>query len=555
MAAHDDIQALQRKWKQTTVLFEFYRAGLGNPPALKDHELNQMRHPRKSGWPWIPYDPYDARIVRPTGLKAETGYEEFPAPSSSIKDAPENVTGVGRALTRALNSAKNLSNLEFKYRKALGWGGFGLALLYTMSYPDPDGTGRTEVPVVFKVAHRKPLFDGMDKGLQEEKAWMEVFDCCKHVVQLIMPPGREAQALIEANNQLWTSVFERVGILMEYCPRGSLFDALVLIAQKSESYAFPNRVLWGLFECLFRMCVATAHPFKTHHPDRWQDLRDRGEEGDEQINDRKLEERFIHFDIDPMNIFVGQFPRHGRHKFTPHLKLGDFGLMADAKKFKKPDEYWHRRGAGKRAYYTPEVFTEEWDYVHDFPHTMKPPALVAGNLTYKTNLYQLGQTMWNIITLRESPECPVPHVMVGWKGVRSLSTDNPTGKGKISYGGWLLQDETSPRRAAAGAEPLQTRSRFEQVDYSLRKLVVGCMMLDPADRPSLEEIEACIIEGKMRAVDEHDRGREDEETVRIARDLFAEPTAVQDFAPDQLEQWLEGVVRRFPEHHDFGGAP
>jgi len=182
------------------------------------------------------------------------------------------------------------------------------------------------------------------------------------------------------------------------------------------------------------------------------------------------------------------------------------------------------------------VFTEEWDYVHDFPHTMKPPALVAGNLTYKTNLYQLGQTMWNIITLRESPECPVPHVMVGWKGVRSLSTDNPTGKGKISYGGWLLQDETSPRRAAAGAEPLQTRSRFEQVDYSLRKLVVGCMMLDPADRPSLEEIEACIIEGKMRAVDEHDRGREDEETVRIARDLFAEPTAVQDFAPDQLEQ-------------------
>lgn len=151
------------------------------------------------------------------------------------------------------------------------------------------------------------------------------------------------------------------------------------------------------------------------------------------------------------------------------------------------------RTAGKGGYYAPEQFSSEWDYVSN---EIPVGAQVAGNYSWKTNLWHIGCIMWQLITQREMPVGPVPeHVHIHPQALQQRMTPSPPRQAplpplprplaremKWTYGAYLLQPNTAP---------------FHATDQDLRILIMRFMMDDPADRPEMDEIQR-IINSKVR---------------------------------------------------------
>lgn len=77
--------------------------------------------------------------------------------------------------------------------------------------------------------------------------------------------------------------------------------------------------------------------------------------------------------------------------------------------------------------------------------------------------------MWTLITLHKPPKGPIPGCLD-----REEAEDGST-KEFWTYGSFLMDEE-----------------RFGNVDIDLRFLVARCMMDKPADRPSMQELQAAI---------------------------------------------------------------
>ncbi|KAK3988493.1 hypothetical protein QBC44DRAFT_370942 [Cladorrhinum sp. PSN332] len=189
----------------------------------------------------------------------------------------------------------------------------------------------------------------------------------------------------------------------------------------------------------------------------------------------------VHFDLDPANIFVGGFDvgiTGHEHPLFPITKIADFGLT---QAFDREDPgnilynhrwMWCSRTGGKISTFTPEQFTEEWDwliYENRAPAECRPEPKVAGRYTWKTNLYQAGLTMANMITLSQSQAPPVP--VLKKLPVPFPAANDQTREGH-TYGAYLLNDSMD----------------WRHVDKDLRSAVAHCLFDDPALRPSLEEL-------------------------------------------------------------------
>ncbi|KAK4098421.1 hypothetical protein N658DRAFT_544222 [Parathielavia hyrcaniae] len=138
-------------------------------------------------------------------------------------------------------------------------------------------------------------------------------------------------------------------MLLEYFQRGTLHKALC--------------------------CIAMAHPLKDH----LQAYAGQNPPYMEQIPNGVDEDRFVHFDIDPQNIFVGDddhLPGFD-HPVVPGLKLGDFGLGRSIRdlELQHPDYMLMFRRLAKYYFFTPEQFSAEWDYIPQGlgPRDMIPP--------------------------------------------------------------------------------------------------------------------------------------------------------------------------------------
>ncbi|KAI0122736.1 kinase-like domain-containing protein [Daldinia grandis] len=246
----------------------------------------------------------------------------------------------------------------FRYQKVLGYGGLGLALHYRY---DGDGDPKD-------VAMKLSLKSWQSGDLRREGKAMEAMAGAAHSVQLVRPeevgrepldpfyplpmeddssddedssgdesidqpyrPPRVSRSLRSAEDQdardenfinrynAWhernpTLRARKDYLLLEYIEGG---DLRVLIERISEATpgpgrsgavtTVPNRILWALWLCLVRACVGMKYPPRKFHPQRL----DRGDliEDAPPARKRWRAKNWVHFDIDPSNIFVGNIER------------------------------------------------------------------------------------------------------------------------------------------------------------------------------------------------------------------------------------------------------
>ncbi|KAH8891700.1 hypothetical protein GQ53DRAFT_841543 [Thozetella sp. PMI_491] len=301
-------------------------------------------------------------------------------------------------------------------------------------------------------------------------------------------------------------------MVLEYLERGDLRRWLGKMNKSGDT--FTGKQLWHMTECLFKGIVAMAHPpsiqdgFEESETLFWNEtVREPG------INLNESDD-LVHFDIDPTNVFIGG--TDSTH-VIPVIKIGDLGLMNELKDMKldvkKRLSFWCHRQRGKSDFFLPEQFTEEWDYVKTLPHFQA--CEVAGNFSWRSNVYHLGLMLWCLITGCYPPRGPIDPQVVS----AEVDMDSGETEYKWSYGNYL-SDETI----------------FDWVDPNLLHLAVRCMMEKPDDRPSLQEIAAVIHRGLHGTP----WGETDDDTKAWAARFFGGPPQLSPLPADKIEDWLSG---------------
>ncbi|KAK1751334.1 kinase-like domain-containing protein [Echria macrotheca] len=339
--------------------------------------------------------------------------------------------------------------------------------------------------------------------------------------------------------------------ILEYYPRGSLMKWIREVGSSisnaipppandlaAHAMAIPERDLWRIFDCLVKGCIGLEFP---PTPAEVEDFTGKN------VSERMPRLRWktssgVHLDLDPSNVLIGDFDEgtHGDiHAVTPALKINDFGLyeeMADNINNRELYGFWSTRECGKDKYLTPEQFTDEWDYCRNYPD---PGAgfSVAGNYGPHTNIWGIGATMSDCITLRY-PSYPVAEFMTVAGFAGQVAT----------YGGHLLNCTAVIRGNGA---PINQRFpavvHWSQYSQTLRELVARCLCHDPLHRPDLKTLQRLVTEGLLaqgptRALNRADRRRVDQ--------LIARPPPEPTRLPTELADW---VNRKTP--HDNMNPP
>ncbi|KAK0730978.1 hypothetical protein B0H67DRAFT_639418 [Lasiosphaeris hirsuta] len=138
-------------------------------------------------------------------------------------------------------------------------------------------------------------------------------------------------------------------LILEVMSRGDLDKWIakmgVINRHKAEPQdRFSDKVLWLMFECLFKGVAGTAYPLVGWH-NYWSTGGDLGPTVDGRIPpfDYRGAE-WTHFDLDPLNILVGDSnDGQNQHTLMPIIKIGDLGLGSNMKTIKKrePIKLWY----------------------------------------------------------------------------------------------------------------------------------------------------------------------------------------------------------------------
>ncbi|KAI0145056.1 hypothetical protein GGR57DRAFT_507226 [Xylariaceae sp. FL1272] len=266
-------------------------------------------------------------------------------------------------------------------------------------------------------------------------------------------------------------------ILLEYCELGDLHSCIIKVILNGET--IPNRVLWSFWLCMIRALIAMYYPPRKFHPGRKASPKNQVLYEEIPPPEKRWRARnHVHFDIDPRNIFVvgPDITEAGiagkEHEFIPRLKLADFGLAERIKPRKQNQYYQYLRRSVKFRYATPEHFTHQWEEIYDYhqgpgnmirphgPEIAEEP--VAGNFTWKTNLYQMALSMWSLITLQMVTLPPVVEIEEG-------------------------QNARPPHYGMGITGPKGDRD-YSYICERLRNTIALCLAHDPQDRPELDEL-------------------------------------------------------------------
>ncbi|KAI1381664.1 kinase-like protein [Hypoxylon crocopeplum] len=286
---------------------------------------------------------------------------------------------------------------------------------------------------------------------------------------------------ITAEDLVRNQVDRKDFILLEYMQHGDMAHFIYKLNDLDRNV--PNRVLWSFWLCMIRACIALEYPPRKFHPRR-REPRDPGYVPPDPAAFRTAEnaalgkivgtdlvesiptarrrwarKRWVHFDIDPKNILIGDLdadPIGDEHSMIPRLKLTDFGSSYRIKPNKGNVYYFSKRGLGKPGYYAPEQFGQEWEHIavtdHRGPEVSEQR--IAGNYGSATNIWGIALTMWQIITKLTTPRAP----------------QRQNGE-IVHYCPLLLTDP-----------------RYERVDRDLRDTIALCMAHDPRQRPILNNL-------------------------------------------------------------------
>ncbi|KAK3316781.1 hypothetical protein B0H66DRAFT_592909 [Apodospora peruviana] len=251
----------------------------------------------------------------------------------------------------------------------------------------------------------------------------------------------------------------------QFLPRGDL--TRFLYGWSRLGYQPPTHTLWHMWECFVKTCIGLEYKVRDDpslNPAGPGSFNEFGRLVSEKLPataaGRQLGTGLCHFEIDPQNIFIGNYDRgepQDRNDCTPLLKLGDFGhsWLGTQAAHHDADEIWINRSKGKDGWYTPKQFTAEWDFVRIRPiaEATRPP--VAGNFTWKTNLYQFALVMVSIITGCDQPDQP-------------------------------LANEIEITPSAAPDE--NNLPEYQWDDDSMRNMLLLCFCEKPADRLDFKEL-------------------------------------------------------------------
>ncbi|KAF2971854.1 hypothetical protein GQX73_g1698 [Xylaria multiplex] len=191
--------------------------------------------------------------------------------------------------------------------------------------------------------------------------------------------------------------------------------------------------------------------------------------------------RNVHFDITPKNIFITShdvLAKDNEHRLVPRLKLADFGRAHEIKPRKRNEYYVNRRNLTPFPHCSPEQFGIDWEYIQkpdgsivDQDGSEISEQKVAGNYGSATNVWGIGLTMWQIMTLREAPAPPILQVRTG-------------------------VTKNLPQNYCLS---LFTQDQFKVYDEDLRLTVARCMAHDPNERPSLRTLLRDALRGINKA--------------------------------------------------------
>ncbi|KAI1377846.1 kinase-like protein [Hypoxylon crocopeplum] len=575
------------KCRQAVMQYDMYRSE-GTDPKWDPEQLRVFR----SVWEHTPLPKTGQPLIFGFG---RTKYEQSPYITGEI--ANKNVDTwdpsdweTNRA-KKAFQRAKAFFGTEyFKYHKTLGFGGNGLALHYRY-------TGdKSPKDVVIKLT-----LDAEYSGdIREEEHHLRKVSKAAHCVQIIEPEaiGRPPQAKyllyppsFDSSDESESSGEESVDeepprkkprrlltaaeqgkkaarwnarrarwkeqqkgedrgkdyLLLEYMEGGSI-DGLIrrLIAvDRDRIQIIPNRVLWAIWLCLVRACVAMKYPPRKFHPGRHKGSAPSGSEDlIETIpppHKRWRAKRMVHFDIDPSNIFIGDFEltgagtlgmgalsvgdsgskgskqgqdkklddrEEGEHVFFPRLKLADFGLAQTVKPHKRNRYYFWQRALGKAGFLTPEQFGSEWDYIEPDPNGPQVSEQdMAGNYGSATNVWGMGLLMWIIITQNDPPQPPQPQIPPGVV-IPPNNNGNPRSIDQIIRA-------TNPDMPISYCPLLMDGDSYGFVDEELRRTVYQCMYHRPSHRPTVEALLEQAVRGSKKAFP-----REGDDTVKEWVDRF-----------------------------------
>ncbi|KAK0657962.1 hypothetical protein B0T16DRAFT_402809 [Cercophora newfieldiana] len=341
--------------------------------------------------------------------------------------------------------------------------------------------------------------------IAEEKANHDLVAGAQHVIRRVIlkpPPGEswtgDSRPDDGDDNTKWHLDWHDGVLFIEFMKRGRLDN--YIRAAGIRGTPFPTQVLWQLFDCLFRGVVGLAYPRQFRYPGARpaeQNVHLQRETSREKpvLEPYSTKETIIHLDIDTLNVLVGDFD-DSNHNLVPLVKIADLGAATcqSIKSFRDMDNTWRMRQYGKTEVWTPEQFSQQWEY-HSF-HPACAGLSTGGNYSWWTNLYQIGLIMFSLITLCEHP---IPAVLDYY---------------------WLV-DPAGNRRKAWSVGVYVMQDKFSHIDLGLRGLVMRCLAYKPADRPTMKELEDILdIYVNTRA---GPANKEDQDAQEWAKNIFAGP--------------------------------
>jgi len=136
---------------------------------------------------------------------------------------------------------------------------------------------------------------------------------------------------------------------------------------------------------------------------------------------------------------------------------------------------WRTKSYGKAGWKHPEQWTAEWDAYNGDP-TLDPRCTIAGQYSEKSNIWQIGMSMWNLMTKHYGRSPPVAKL-------RTFRCVDGVVRRAYTHGWEVDLPAIQPH--------------FPRM---LRQAVKHCLMYSPADRPTLAQLEL-LCRNQLRRAD------------------------------------------------------
>ncbi|KAI1100440.1 kinase-like protein [Jackrogersella minutella] len=198
-----------------------------------------------------------------------------------------------------------VGNPRFDFRGLVAQGNYGSASRVQYNDPDNKSLDSFLIKKAFATEHA-------EKTMRTERDYLLKLRGAMHIVQLIDIPNNplSQQGTSKGLMGEW--------VILEWLEHGTIGDFITKTRNKGVD-RLPNRLLWRLFLCLIRACIAMA----------WPPNRNDGAVSSEVVRHDISASNIMHNDLHTGNVLLGSPPTDAEHTIAPILKFIDFGLAGE----------------------------------------------------------------------------------------------------------------------------------------------------------------------------------------------------------------------------------